>query len=321
MSLERDVAELQAKLAGNIVAPPQLPQWTGDRTEWDAGWWLYWKARYHEVYGHYFGLLHRKDPPPSGEEIQDAIKLLETELRGYAVEKSTRIHPFLMALAGRWNDGERLAGSPGEVVNDFDDPRGWRYTVDPTGDYAVAALRNSLYPKAPLDEFKKPPKNWMGFSVSPWIGKYQKWQVMVSAKEGYVMYELSERDLSNLTPEEVAKAKADCEAYKDYVVTDWVPDPTHPHDSGPTLPMTGMPVEYFNLATAHSWGGKMNDKEWQNAADWLTLELMRPLIEPDKPMPYEEGWSPPVPLDDPHWQDATHTAQREKGANRRGRKD
>ena len=310
MSLERDVKELRAKLAGETIGPPVLPMWTGDLGQWVADWLLYWNARRYEVYDHWFSLMKRH-PPPSSDEQQAGRIRLEWELREYALEKITRIHPQLMGLADRWNHGEQLSGSPGAIEEpNMDDPRGWSYTVEPTGDYAVAAFRNSLYPKAPLDEFKKPPKSWGGFSTSPWIGKYQKWQVMVSAKEGYTMYELAERDLSNLTPEDAAQAKLDCDTYK--IFSDY--------DETLHLPMVGMPVEYYKLAVAYGFG-KMNDKEWQNAADWLTLELMRPLIEPDKPMPYEEGWSPPVPLDDPHWQDATHTAQAEKAWSRRGRKD
>jgi hypothetical protein len=248
------------------------PIWTGDMHKWEDDWLIYWHERYGGIYKAWFA-----------SDKRDAdIKLLTLRLKDYAVEKVTTIHPRLWELGQRMIIG-RLSGTPG--TEDGTEP--------PTEDYALAAFHNSLYPKAPLDEHKQPPKGWFGFSVSEWIGKYQLGQVYVSAKECLIFFEKARRRLDSHTPSQVAQAKADCDTYK--VFSDY---DEHLH-----LPMAGYPIEYYKLATAHSWGGKMTSGQWQHAAAWLTCEKAWPLLGQDgQPMPFEEGYTPLPPLDDPMWQ-------------------
>jgi len=217
-------------------------------------------------------------------------------LRDLALELVKATHPGLYDLGQRWNV-KRLAGDPGEWVEDKKDPRGWRYTKPPTLDFAIGYWFLTTHPEAPLDSTGAPPLGWNGWQGAYAIGRYRFDQQYGAAKGGMIEVELAERWLEQLTPREFARAKVDCERY-----STWTSD-----DPGYGNHLPGSSDARYNINAAHSWGGYMDRKQLVSALAWLTLLEAWPLLGRDEdPKPGDPGWEPLPPLQDPLWQQVGH---------------
>lgn len=224
----------------------------------------------------------------TGPKTAEDIQKLTQALKDFAVEKTTTIHP------GLWQLGQRMIAAQ----------------LLPT-DYKIAEFYLSVHPEAALGPDKKPLPGWTGFSGPSPIEQYQLGQVYVAAKNALVLRERAYRRVERLTEKQAAQMLTDYEAYKAFGSD----DPNNP------LPWPTYPPEYHWLATAHSYGGHMTAERYKNAAAWVTITRMAPLLgEESQPKPCQPGYVPMAPLDDPHWQDVEYY-QLQKSAAKRGRKD
>jgi hypothetical protein len=256
------------------------PRWTGNWHHWEKDWARYWRDKSVKIY---------KEYNASAGTTKDQ-KALEDSLRAYANELATTVHPRLWALGQRILKG-RLDGDAGTEDG----------VTPPTGDYAIADFNMRQHPVDPLGPDGGVIPGRTGFSGAAWIGKYELRQVYVAAKYGLIMLELAIRDAEQLTPAQLAQAKADCDTY-----SKWKPeqyDPRYGH-------MPGYPDDRYNIMCAHSWGGFMRrGKEYVGALAWLTIIRMWPIVGlENEPKPGDATYTPLPPLSDPSWQDAGHHA-------------